>query len=473
MFTYTDILLALCIFRKRIILIFMNIDRNRYYEKMTATPASRLVLSLGFPTTVSMLVTNIYNVADTFFVGLVGTSASAAVGVVFGLQAIFQAVGFMHGHGAGSNIARHLGKKEVDEASVYASTSFFLALAAGLLFIALGFLCIDPLCRLFGSTDTILPYAREYAFWIFLAAPAMTVGCVTNNILRYEGRAALAMVGLVSGGIINIFLDWLMVCVFHTGVSGAGFATMISQYIAVVIFIFMFLSGKTQSRLSIKAFSKTSREICFDIWRVGSPSLTRQGLHSISAMVLNNCAAVWGDAAVAAMAIVGKLSNFLFCVAVGIGQGFQPVSAFNYGAGKYSRVHTAFFTAAVMGTVFLSAFALAAFIFAPELVRAMRNDEKVVSIGAFALRAACASLPFVPLSIVGEMLFQSTGFAGKALLISSLRSGVLFIPIVIVCSVTMELFGLEISQSTANVLACFLSLPVIVRFLKRLPEDEE
>ncbi|WP_315328831.1 MATE family efflux transporter [Treponema socranskii] len=138
----------------------MSIDRNNQYEKMTATPAPRLVLSLGFPTTVSMLVTNIYNVADTFFVGLVGTSASAAVGIVFGLQAIFQAVGFMHGHGAGSNIARHLGKKEVDEASVYASTSFFLALAAGLFFVAIGFLCIDPICRLFGSTDTILPYAR-------------------------------------------------------------------------------------------------------------------------------------------------------------------------------------------------------------------------------------------------------------------------------------------------------------------------
>ena len=450
----------------------MDIDRNRNYEKMTETPVAKLVLSLGFPTTVSMLVTNIYNVADTFFVGLVGTSASAAVGVVFGLQAIFQAVGFMHGHGAGSNIARHLGKKEVDEASVYASMSFFLALAAGALFIVIGFLCIDPLCRLFGSTDTILPYARDYAFWIFLAAPAMTVGCVTNNILRYEGRAAFAMLGLVSGGIINIFLDWLTVCVFHAGVSGAGFATMISQYIAVFILTAMFLSGKTQSRLSIKAFSKTSREICFDIWRIGSPSLTRQSLYSVSAMVLNNCAAVWGDAAVAAMAIVGKLSNFLFCIAIGIGQGFQPVSAFNYGAGKYSRVRKAFFTAAVMGTILLSALGLAAFVFAPELIRSMRDDAAVVAIGAFALRAACVSLPFVPLSIVGDMLFQSTGFAGKALLISSLRSGILFVPIVIVCSVTMGLFGLEISQSAANVIACFLSIPVIVRFLKRLPEDE-
>ena len=451
---------------------FMSIEQNRYYEKMSATPASRLVLALGFPTTVSMLVTNIYNVADTFFVGLVGTSASAAVGVVFGLQAIFQAVGFMHGHGAGSNIARHLGKREVDEASIYASTSFFLALAAGVLFIALGFLCIEPLCRLFGSTDTILPYAREYASWIFLAAPAMTVGCVTNNILRYEGRAALAMVGLVRGGIINIFLDWLTVCVFQRGVSGAGFATMISQYISVAVLISMFLSGKTQSRLSIKALSKTTRKICFDIWRVGSPSLTRQGLHSVSAMVLNNCAAMWGDAAVAAMAIVRKLSNFLFCVAVGIGQGFQPVSAFNYGAGKYSRVREAFFTAAVMGTVFLSVFALAAFVFAPDLVRSMRNDEEVVAIGAFALRAACFSLPFVPLSIVGEMLFQSTGFAGKALLISALRSGILFVPIVILCSVTMGLFGIEVSQSAANVLACLLSIPIVLRFLKRLPVDE-
>ena len=287
------------------------------YEKMTKMPVQQLILSLSVPTTISMLVTNIYNVADTYFVSSIGTSATGATGIVFALMAIIQAFGFMLGHGAGSNISRKLGAKHIEEARIYASTSFFLSIVCGLLIMVIGLTFLDPLMRLLGSTDTILPYARSYATFILIAAPAMAAGCVMNNILRYEGKAFYAMIGLTSGGIINIFGDMLLIFGCGMGIAGAGLATAISQYISAAILIIPYLTGKTQSRFSIGQVSHDS-VVLKNIFFVGFPSMMRQGLQSISVMVLNLMAAAYGDAAIAAMSIASRVINFLFCVGLGL-----------------------------------------------------------------------------------------------------------------------------------------------------------
>ena len=190
------------------------------YQRMTETPIARLVTVLAIPTVISMLVTMFYNMADTYFVGTIGTSATGACGVVIGLMAILQAFGFMYGHGAGSHISRQLGAKEIERARVYASTSLFYAVVSGLVICMAGMLFMDPLMRLLGSTETILPYARIYAFYILLAAPAMTSSCVMNNILRYEGKAFFAMIGLTSGGILNIFGDAFLILGCHSLPAG-------------------------------------------------------------------------------------------------------------------------------------------------------------------------------------------------------------------------------------------------------------
>ena len=189
------------------------------YDKMTKTPINKLVLQLGLPTTVSMLVTSVYNMADTFFVSQLGTSVSGATGVVFALMAIINAFGFMFGHGAGSNISRKLGAHDIKSARKFASTSFFLSLLCGTLICILGFLFHSPFMHLLGSTDSILPYAIEYSTWILIAAPAMASSCVMNNILRYEGKAFFAMLGLASGGILNIFGDMFLIFVLKLGVA--------------------------------------------------------------------------------------------------------------------------------------------------------------------------------------------------------------------------------------------------------------
>ncbi|MGN0371397.1 MAG: MATE family efflux transporter [Enterocloster sp.] len=442
------------------------------YEKMTGTPVHKLVVTLGIPTSISMLVTNIYNMADTFFVSSLGTSASGATGIVFALMAIIQAFGFMLGHGAGSNISRQLGSRNVESARKFASTSFFLSIFCGSVILVLGFLFQDPLMRLLGSTDSILPYARDYSTFILLAAPAMASSCVMNNILRYEGKAAFAMVGLASGGILNIFGDMLFIFGMGMGVKGAGLSTAISQYVGAAILFSPFARRKVQSRLAFKYVTRSWKDVR-NIIAVGFPSMMRQGLNSISVMFLNQCASVYGDAAIAAMSIVSRVINFLFCIGLGLGQGFQPVSAFNYGARKYSRVKEAFrFTCSFSIAIMCAAAFLGAF-FAGPIITLFRDDPEVISIGTRALRLQCISLLFLPVSLGGNMLFQSIGKSGRATFLASIRSGLVFIPVLLILSRLAGLLGIEMSQMVADIISAAVTIPMVISFFGSLPEDGE
>ena len=456
------------------------------FRKMTETPIAPLVIKLGIPTTISMLVTSIYNMADTFFIGQYGagileagadveaarTSASGAVGVVFGLMAIIQAFGFMYGQGSGSISSRALGAKEVEKASRYSSTGFFAALLTGGLMTLLGLSFLDPLMQLLGSTETILPYARTYGFYILLAAPFMCASCVLNNVLRFEGQAAFAMVGLASGGILNIFGDWLLMSQFKMGIQGAGISTAVSQTISFCILLSMFLRGKTSGKIALHNVSRELGDLSL-ICKTGFPSLVRQGLTSVSTMLLNDRAGIYGDAAVAAMSIVNRVCFFTFATALGIGQGFQPVCAFNYGAKKYGRVRKAFLFTFFVGEAFLGTVALIGVSHTESLVRIFRDDPEVVRIGALALTAQFIGQVFQPLSVCTNMLFQSVGRVGVATLMSMLRSGLFFLPVLLVSSALFGLTGIQLSQGIADVLTLFVAVPFVLRFLAEMKQMEE
>ena len=385
-------------------------------------------------------------------------------------MAIIQAFGFMLGHGAGSNLSRRLGASDIASARRYASTSFFLSLLCGSLIMALGLIFCDPLMRLLGSTDTILPYARIYGRYILIAAPAMASSCVMNNILRYEGKAFYAMIGLASGGILNIFGDLLFIYGFHMGIGGAGLSTMLSQYIGAVLLILPFLQKKVQSRFSIAYVTRCRSELS-SIITVGLPSMARQGLNSVSIMVLNLMAAPYGDAAIAAMSIVSRIMNFLFCVGLGIGQGFQPVSSFNYGAKKYSRVRKAFWFTLCASLVTMAVFAGVVYVFRRELLLQFLTDMDAYEIAFYALQIQCLTLPFIPVCICGNMLFQSIGKGGRATILASFRSGTIYIPALLILTAFWGIRGIQWSQPVSDILSAVLSLPVAVAFLKGLPED--
>lgn len=442
------------------------------YIKMTQTPVPKLIIQLGIPTTISMLITNLYSMADTYFVSQISVTASAATGVVFALMAIFQAFGFCFGHGAGSNISRQLGARQVDKAKVFASTSFFLAILVGSIIMVCGLIFLEPLVYMLGSTDTILNDAKIYATFILCAGPAMCTSCVLNNILRYEGKATFAMIGLTTGGIVNMILDPILIFGLDMGIAGAGLATAFSQYLSVIILMQPYLRGVTVTKLSIKYFTKTFADVK-NIILTGCPSLSRQGLNSIAMTTLNNQAGIYGDVAIAAMSVVGRCGNLLFSAALGIAQGFQPVSAYNYGAKKYSRVKEAAFFTMKIGATILGTLCLVCFIKAPFIVSLFRKEAEVIQIGSQALRYLCLTLYLLPLASVCNMLFQSIGKSFTALILALIQSGLLYIPMLMILPMFLGLTGVQIAQPLAYLFATCINVPCMLRFFKTLPDDDK
>lgn len=434
---------------------------------MTETPVNRLIVSLAIPTVISMLITTVYNVTDTYFVSKISVSASGATGIIFSLMGIIQAFGFMYGQGAGSLVSRRLGAKEIDEARKYCSTAIFFALGTGLMILALGLIFLSPLMRLLGSTDTILPYAKIYGTYILISAPAMITSCVMNNILRYEGMAKMAMIGLATGGVLNIVLDPLLIFTFNMDIAGAGIATAVSQYISTFLLLSVFLLKKCQTRISLK-YVCIKPSFVWEIVSTGTPALARQGLNSVSVMVLNIVAKPYGDACIAAMSVVAKISMMIFSICVGIGQGFQPVAGFNYGSKLYERVRQGVKFLWRFGTLIVSIMAVIVFIFAPQLVAMFRDEAEVVAIGSMALRFQCVAQFFAPTVMTANMTFQSIGKAGKAFFLSCCQNGLFFIPLLLILSRLIGVTGIEISQPIGYVLSAFISAPMLLRFLKEL-----
>ena len=448
-------------------------DQTRQqYIRMTQTPIGKLIGTLAIPTIISMLVTNIYNTADTYFVSRLGTSASGAVGIVFAFMTFYQAIGFMCGHGAGSFVARFLGAKSPDKAKMFAASTFFLSSLLGTLLSLAFYLNLNRVLYFLGSTKTILPYARQYAVWILIAGPFLSASCTLNNLLRYEGRAMYAMIGLTTGGILNMIGDPILMFGFGMGVSGAGLSTCLSQIISFLILLSMFCIHITVTDVSPRRIS-TELSTYWEIMKVGSPSLLRQGLNAASTILLNQQAKVYGDPAIAAMSIVGRMSFFIGACAIGTGQGMQPVISFNYGARKYKRVRESFHFTVKMAAALLSVFAIVCMIFARPIIIWFRDDPEVIEIGTVALRWACVSALFQPLSVPINMMFQSIGKSGRALFLSALRTGLCFIPLIEVLPLYLGLTGIEIAQPISDITAALISVPFAVSFLRQLKARKE
>ena len=448
-------------------------DRTaQQFRRMTETPIPKLILSLAAPTILSMLITSIYNLADTFFVGQISTSASGAVGVVSSLMAIIQALGFMLGHGAGSIISRSLGSQNTKAATRFASTSFFTALTFGLILAAVGLTTLPHFMMLLGSTETILPHACAYARPILIAAPLMMSSLVMNNILRYEGKASFAMIGLVTGGVLNMVLDPVFIFGFGLGTAGAGIATALSQSISFCILLSMFLRGKTVSQFQLSAVTRSPAEFG-TILMTGLPSFGRQGLNSIGGMLLNIAARSYGDAAVAGMSIVSRIFMFIISVAIGTGQGFQPVAGFNYGARKYRRVEKACVFTMCASFCFLSVIVAACWFNAEALIKLFRDDPEVTAIALPAFRYQCFACFLQPVIVAGNMLFQSIGKSGRATFLACCRQGVFFIPLILTLPRMFGLLGIEICQPIADVLTFVVTVPFLFPFLHQLVKMEE
>lgn len=449
-------------------------NTEQHYEYMTKTPVAKLILRLGIPTTIAMLITSIYNLADTYFVGELGDSQQGAIGVLFTLQSIIQAVAYMLGHGSGTYVAKELANKNHDKASDYVSSAFFLGGAIGLLFTVVGLLILQPLMKLLGATDTILPYAKEYGACVLASAPFLICSLILNNNLRYEGKSFYAMIGIGSGGLLNIFGDWLLVRVFHMGVLGAGISTAVSQVISFVFLLVLYFKS-AQSKISFRHVRKEFK-LYLGIVKNGFPSLIRQLLNSISGGVLNNLAKHHGqlagnaDSVIAAMSIVNRVSNFVMCVGMGISQGLQPVASFNYQVKEYSRVKQALKVSILICFCCVALLAVPCLIFAEPIALFFQEKADVCQVAAPAMQYAMIGLLFMPLFVPINMMYQSIRKSGVASFLALLRSGLIFIPAIFILTWQLQITGLQLAQPVSDVITALINLPFLIHFLKTTPD---
>lgn len=444
------------------------------FRRMTEEPVERLVLSLAVPTIISMLTSSIYNMADTFFVSQISTSASGAVGVAFPLMMIIQAIGFTLGMGSGNYIARLLGQKNREYSSKVLATGFFTSLILGSLLAVIGLIFLNPLVYLLGATDTIAPHAKAYIQYILMGMPFMTASFVMNGTLRFQGSAFYAMLGITTGGILNIFLDPIFIFTFNMGIAGAALATTISQFIS---FCILFVNSNRAGNIKIKLKDFTPTWIMYrEILRGGLPSFYRQALGSIALICLNFSAGMYGDAAIAAMSIVGRVIHFAISVMLGLGQGFQPVCGFNYGAKLFDRVQRAFWFTAKLSVTALAILGLIGFITSPLVITAFRKEDlEVIRIGSLALRLQSLTLPLSAWVIMTNMLVQTIDKSKEASLISISRQGLFFIPTILILPRIIGLLGVQLSQPISDLfsflLAVIISKKVLVE-LKTLQKEQ-
>lgn len=440
------------------------------YRQMIETPVYQLIPRLAVPTIISMLVTSLYNMADTFFVGRIGTSASGAVGVMFSAMAMIQAIGFTLGMGSGNYISRSLGNRDEETAGRSAATAFFTAVVIGVLITVFGLMFSGQLVYMLGATDTIAPYAQDYARYILIAAPFMLSSFVLNNILRAQGNAVFAMVGITFGGVLNMILDPLLIFGFDMGISGAAIATMLSQMISFGILLYQCNRQTGCISIKISLFTPTLR-MYGEILHAGLPSFCRQGLASVAVVVLNFAAGGYGDAAIAAMSIVSRFMMFINSGLIGFGQGFQPVCGFNFGAKRYDRVLEAFWFCVKIAVVMLTSFGIAAFALSGSIINVFRRgDEEVIRIGTTALRLQLLTMPFQAWVTMVNMLTQSIGYGFRASLVAMGRQGLFLIPALFLLPQMTGLLGIQLAQPVADMLTFVLAVIVAAGVLKELGE---
>lgn len=449
----------------------MTEQTDKKYQEMTQTPVEKLILRLAIPSILSMLVTTVYNAADTFFIGQINTSASAAVGVCFSVMSVIQALGFFFGQGAGSSISRALGNQHAEQAEEMASVGFFSAFFCGMLLSVLGLIFLEPLVYFLGATETIFPYAVDYLWIILLGTPFMTASFVLNNLLRFQGYSFYGMIGVTTGGILNLILDPVFIFAFDMGIAGAAWATILSQMIGMILLLYL---NNRHSTVKIRPGMLRLRRSHFaDIVRGGLPSLLRQGIASLAVVCMNLAAKPYGDAAIAAMSIVSKITMFTNSAMLGFGQGFQPVCGYNYGARLFDRVKKGYFFCLKSSFICLVILSAVEYFFADTLVAVFRDDAQVIAIGADALRYQCLTLPTFSFIVCSNMMMQTSGKVVAASITGSARQGFVLIPLLLILPAIWGMAGLLLAQPIADLLSVLLFIPFLRAYFQEMERERQ
>ena len=440
--------------------------QERRKNMMLVEPIRKIIPKMAIPTIIAFLINSIYSLADTYFVSSLGTNATAAVSVNSSLDQIIMMAGSMLAVGANSYIARLLGARREEEAHKVISVAFFIAAAFGAVVMVGGIAFMEPMMRLLGATDTCLQYSIDYATYVLLVAPFMATSFVMNQCLRAEGSATLSMIGMGFGGILNCFLDPIFIFGLDMGVKGASMATAISKLVSFSILIFPYLTKHSLLRISLRHF-KPNAEIFRQIVSVGSSSMFRSGLSVVAGIVLNNLAGGISDAVLAGIGVTTKVMMFPFGIILGLGNGFQPVAGFNWGAKRFDRVMESYRFAQKLSLVISGIMAALLVVFANQVILLFAEaDAEMQAIGALAIRLQSIALPIHAWVATVNMMCSGLGRAKGALLLATARQGSCFLPIVYPLAWLFDKIGVASVQAVADVLTLFLAFPLHRRILR-------
>lgn len=452
-------------------------DREAHRRLMLETPMRKLIPSMAAPTVIAMFISSVYSLTDVWFVSSLGIEAMGAIGINVTIDNIIMMAGSFLALGANSYIARLLGADNNKKAANVLSTAFFTAIMMGGLVLILGFSFMDSMVRLFGATETIAPYAIDYAGFVLLSAPFMAANFVLNQCLRSEGSPVLSMTGMVSGALVNIILDYVFIMIFGWGIKGASAATAISKLVSFSILVSPYLRGRSILNLSIRNI-RYSRDIVSEVCKMGCPSLFRLAASTFAAIITNRIAGSFSDAALAAISLTNRIMMFMMSLALGFGQGFQPVAGFNWGAKRYDRVLKGFWFSAKSSILVMLVLSSVMFAFAPQVITLFdqNGSADMVRIASLALRLQSATLPIVAWAIIVNMCFAGIGRALSSSILSLSRQFICLMPVLFILPPLFGDTGLAASQATADILTFAISTPLMIgtlRVLRRNMAEQE
>lgn len=425
-----------------------------------------LLVKTSIPTIIGMLVMVIYNLTDTFFVGILNNkSMTAAIGIVFSFMSFIQAIGFWFGYGSGNIMSKKIGENEEKEAEIISSIGILFAIVIGILIAILSWFFVLPLSKFIGgsASENLLNFTVEYLKVIIISIPFGLYSITLYNQLRLCGNVKDGMIGLLIGMVVNMVLDPVLMFGFKFGFIGAGCATLIGQITGCIV-----LTNLSEKNGNIAVDLKKTRinkDRVYHILAGGMPNFSRQSITSIALILLNVVAAKYGDGVIAALTISSRILALAYMIMIGWGQGFQPICAMNYGAKQYDRVKKAFKFAVIGGTLFLIIAAILLYVFSEPLIKTMSNDNEVILVGAEILRMQCITMPLLGYFAISSMLMQNIGQYFWASIISISRQGIFYIPLLYILSNILGQFGIYLLQPVADVLSFGLAV-IVVREIK-------
>lgn len=443
-------------------------EHNSKMALLGSAPIPRALLALGLPTMIGMLINALYNLADTYFVGGLGTDAMGAVTVAFPLGQIVVGLGLLFGNGAAAYLSRLLGRGDGETADKVASTALYSSILTGALVILGSVLFLEPILKQLGALESVMPYALSYTRIYILFSIFNVFNVTMNNIVSSEGAAKTAMCALMAGAVLNVALDPVFIYTLGLGVAGAAIATALSQMVSTLVYLGYILRKKS-------VFSFSPRECCFsreilsEILKIGIPTLVFQLLTSLSIGMINDAAKDYGASALAAMGPLTKIMSMGTLVVFGFLKGFQPIAGFSYGAGKWERLHEAIKTALLWSTLFCVAFGLTVAVFSPQLMSLFtREDMEMIRIGAAALRANGLSFTLFGFYTVYSFLFLVMGRAKEGCILGACRQGLCFVPVILILPAFWGLNGILYAQPMADVLSAAVTVFMAVQLHREL-----